>query len=205
MGATLRTGIPLALAHAGAAGIGVSAETLMMAAYCRAVFATTGTTKMLVYAVSHNRFLPSMAGVVTSHNQLVPQVVEYDESEPFPVMARRIHAKAFSALKHGCYNPDTVTALKEELNREGPPVDPGYHFNAMIAPGGDPAATLEPSSVKWYTPARATGGAFYMIVRAITAVNILFRVSRPEFDRDTLAACLDSIQDTLTSTVAVTA
>jgi hypothetical protein len=197
---------------------------------------------MLLYSMTHNRFSPSTANLVTSQNQWVPHVIEYDGEAPFSELAARVHAEAFNALKYGCYDVDAAYGIRDEFNRESPGLDRGFHFNAMVAPPGEPGAAsassradplaasassradplaasassradpldqpdlgvLEPPNIEWYEPIRATGAAFYMIVRAVTTVTIIFRVSRPEFDQEALATALASIQDTLTSAAGAT-
>jgi hypothetical protein len=203
VGATLHTGIPVSMAHKGAANLGISVSSVLLAAYYRALRDTTGTARILLYPMSSNRFDPAVATLVTSQNQWVPLVAEFDGTEPFEVLATKLHWKTFNALKHGCYDPDVIARLRVEANQEVPAVDPGYHFNAVIAPAGDPAAeTVEPARTEWYEPARATGPGFYLIARGISSIELVFRVNRAGFDQETLSRCLTSIQDTLVSITA---
>jgi hypothetical protein len=146
--------------------------------------------------MSANRFDPEMAGVVSSLNQWTVLVIDNDD-EPFDAFVRKLHWKSFSAFKHGCYDPDTIRRIRDEYEQADPPVDVGYHFNALIAPTGEPGVQRGPSHVEWYTPPRALGADFYLIARAITSLDVVLRVKRPEFDRDRLGRFLDVFQHTL--------
>ncbi len=197
LGATLHTGIPLWLAHERAAALEVSLATVMIGAYQRAVRAVTGPGPVLMYPMSANRFDPEMAGVVSSLNQWAVLVLDHDDGEPFDAVVRKLHWKSFNAFKNGRYDTDAVRRIRDEYDAADPPVDAGYHFNALIAPTGEPGVESRPSTVEWYTPPRVVGADFYLIVRAISTVEIVLRVKRPEFDRDRLGRFLDSFQHTL--------
>jgi len=200
IGATLHTGIPLSKAHEGAAGLGISLASVLLAAYYCALREATGSSKILLYPMANNRFDPTMADIVTSQNQWVPLVAEFDEAEPFDTLAGKIHWKTFNALKNGCHDVDATNRIRAEFSAMDPPVDPGYNFNAVVAPAGDPATeSIDPSRVEWYVPARTTGPGFYLIARAISSIELVFRVNRPGIDKEALTTCLTSVQDRLLS------
>ncbi len=203
IGATLYTGIPLPLAHDGAAALDISAASLVMAAFYQALRSATGAASVLLYPMSSNRFDADLADLVTSLNQWVPLVLDFDASVPFAEMAKKVHWKTFNALKNGIGDPDAIINVQAEYDQLDPPVDPGFRFNAILAPPGfSTGGTREPARVQWYDPARTpVPGSFYLIARGITTIDVLVRANRPGFDRDTMDACLTSIEDALLSIV----
>jgi hypothetical protein len=200
VGVNLWTGIPVAVGQAAAARLGISASALVAAAYGLAVARVTGADRILLISMSNNRFHRDLASVVTSVNEWVPQIVDYDPGQPFEEAAYRVHTRLLNAHKHGLYHPDPITAARVEARDRG--IDPGYHLNAMVAPTGDPDAPMEPPRIEWYDCDRGAGPACYLTVRALTTFDLLFRIRRRDLDRATITAILGSIQDTLTAAVA---
>ncbi|WP_432840609.1 condensation domain-containing protein [Dactylosporangium sp. CA-092794] len=194
VGATIHTGIPLPQAHDAAAKLGVSLASLLIAVYHRAVCATTGERTHLMFPMSSNRFDERHAGVVTSLNQWVPLLLDLDPDEPLETAAPRAHWKTFNALKNGVCSPDAIVAIRAEHQD----ADPGYSYNAIIAPPGFPSAdSPEPSTVEWYEPARTTGPGFYLIARGLTSLDLIMRVYRPGWDRPHVERFVESVRSQL--------
>jgi acetyl esterase len=205
-GATLHTGIPLALAHEAAAALGVSVATLVLAAYYAALRKVTGDDRIMITQISHNRFDSDTAGLVTSMNQWAAMVLDADESDMGELCAK-LQGKAFSALKNGICDPDYLVRLREEMfELADPPVDPGFNLNIILAPPNvAPPAEREAPSKEFYEPDRNFGAVFYMIVRGIEKIDVLIRTRRPEFDRERLEALLDEFQTGLETALVVAA
>ncbi len=202
VGATLHTGIPMPMAHEGAAKLDISVASLLQAAYYRGLRTVLGNPKVLMFPLSNNRFDPDVAQMVTSLVQWVPMLLEFDAAEPFEEIAKKVHWKQFSALKHGFCDPDVIMSIRGEFEALDPPVDQGFYLNPIIAPPGFPSSdTLTPSHIEWYEPARTTGPGVYVIVRGLTSIDVLVRANRPGFGKEAVATCLDSIQDALLTVV----
>jgi hypothetical protein len=193
IGATLHTGIPMPLAHEAAAKLDATAGSALLAAYYRAVCAVTGERTQLMFPMTANRFDERHAVVVTSLNQWVPMLLEFDEAEPFEAVVSKMHWKMFNARKNGLCSPDAILAIRDEQAD----ADPGYYYNPMLTDPGFPSEdSVVPSTVEWYEPARATGPGFYVICRGITSLDLVLRVNRPGWDRPRLEAFLQHLQGT---------
>ena len=198
LGSTLHTGIPVPMAHDGAGKMEISLASLLLAGYYRGLRTALGTSAVLMFPVTNNRFDPAVAEVVTTLVQWAPVVLDFDDAEPFEEMAKKIHWKAFNAMKHGVCDPDAIMAIRDEHEAMGPPVDPGFYYNPILAPPGFPSTdSLSPQAIEWYEPARTTGPGVYVIARGLTSIDIIVRANRPGFDKAALGACLASIQDAL--------
>ncbi|GGM22165.1 condensation domain-containing protein [Dactylosporangium sucinum] len=194
LGATLHTGIPMPLAHEGAAKHEVSAASLVLAAYYAAVREVTGERAQLFYPMSSNRYDDEHAAVVTSLNQWTPLLLDLDS--PFGEMLAKVHWKSFTALKHGVCSPDAILAIRSEHERGGG--DPGYYYNPILAPPGFPSEdTVAAPSVEHYAPARATGPGFYVIARGLTSLDLIVRVHRPGWTQASLDRVLTLTQSML--------
>ena len=198
-GATLETGIPLEVAHAGAEKLDVSLATVVLAAYYHALRTALNRPELLLMAISANRFDPSMAGVVTSLTQWAPMLLDFDGSEPFAELAAKVHGKALNGFKNSICDPDYVVNIREEyFEKADPPADKGFNTNIILAPPGfAPAVEQQPRSVDFATPARSFGPGFYFIVSAIERIGVTVRCHRPDVDRAALATILDVFQETL--------
>ena len=199
LGASVHTGIPLEVAHAGAERLDVSMATIVLAAYYHALRTALERPAILLMAISANRFNPSMAGVVTSLTQWAPMLLDFDGTETFADLAAKVHGKALNAFKNSICDPDYVVDIREEyFEKTDPPVDKGFNTNVILAPPGfAPAVEQEPFTVEYATPARATGPGFYFIVSGIERIDVAVRCNRPDVDQDRLAAILDVFQETL--------
>ena len=199
LGASVHTGIPLEVAHAGAERLDVSMATIVLAAYYHALRTALERPAILLMAISANRFDPSMAGVVTSLTQWAPMLLDFDGTETFADLAAKVHGKALNAFKNSICDPDYVVDIREEyFEKTDPPVDKGFNTNVILAPPGfAPAVEQEPFTVEYATPARATGPGFYFIVSGIERIDVAVRCNRPDVDQDRLAAILDVFQETL--------
>jgi hypothetical protein len=199
LGASVHTGIPLEVAHAGAERLDVSMATIVLAAYYHALRTVLERPAILLMAISANRFDPSMAGVVTSLTQWAPMLLDFDGTETFADLAAKVHGKALNAFKNSICDPDYVVDIREEyFEKTDPPVDKGFNTNVILAPPGfAPAVEQEPYAVEYATPARATGPGFYFIVSGIERIDVAVRCNRPDVDQDRLAAILDVFQETL--------
>jgi hypothetical protein len=201
-GATLHTGIPVPMAHDGAAKLDISLESLLLAAYYRGLRSALGSSAVLMFPISSNRFDPDAARLVTTLAQWVPMLVDFDESVPFEEIARKLHWNSIKALKYGVCDPDVIINVRNEFERKDPPVDAGFYFNPIVAPVGFPSAdTFEPSTTEWYVPERATGPGVYAIVRGLTSIDVIVRANRAGFDKEALSTCFASIQDALLTAV----
>jgi hypothetical protein len=205
-GATLHTGIPLAVAHEAAAALGVSVATLVLAAYYAALRSVTGESGILVTQISNNRFDSDTAALVTSMNQWAAMLLELEETD-IADLAGKLQGKAFAALKNGICDPDYLVRLRDELfERAEPPVDPGFNLNIILAPPHlTPPSDREPPTKEFYLPDRNFGAVFYMIVRGIEKIDVLIRTRRPEFDRTRLEALLDAFQQNMEMALAAAA
>ena len=199
LGAALHTGIPLEPAHAGAERLDVSLATVVLAAYYHAIRTVLERRAVLLMAISANRFDATMAGVVTSLTQWAPMLLDFDGSEPFADLARKVHGKALKAFKNSICDPDYVVKVREEFfEKADPPVDKGFNTNVILAPPGfAPAVAQEPCTVDFATPARAWGPGLYFIVTGIERIDVAVRCSRPDVDQEKLAAILEVFQATL--------
>lgn len=199
IGATLHTGIPLELGHEGADKMDASLASAVLAAYYDALRAATGASEILLIPMSANRFDAGVASVVTSLNQWVPLLLEFDGGESIGELSRVVHWKAFNAFKNGTCDPDAIVRIRDEFFEQAdPPVSPGYNFNAILAPPGFASGVRRvPSETEFYVPARATGPGFYLIARGIETIDLIVRVNRPEFDQPKVAAFLASMQESL--------
>ena len=199
LGATLHTGIPLEVAHAGAERLDVSTASVVLAAYYHAVRTVLERSAVLLTAISANRFDPSMAGVVTSLTQWAPMLLDFDGTEPFADLAAKVHGKALNAFKNSICDPDYVVAVREEyFEKADPPVDKGFSTNVILAPPGfAPAVEQEPRTVEFAPPARSFGPGFYFIVSGLERIDVTVRSNRPDVDQQKLAAILDVFHETL--------
>lgn len=196
--ATLHTGIPLPMAHDSAAKLDISVATALLSAYYRGIQKAIGQNRALIYGVSNNRFDADVARMVTSLVQWAPTVLEFDAGDTFTEVAQKVHWKSFNALKYGACDPDAIFRIRDEFAAMDPPVDAGFNFNPMIAPPGFPSTdVLQPSTIEWYDPARATGPGVYLIVRALSSIEVMISANRPGFDKVAMHTCLTSIQDDL--------
>ncbi|GIJ76653.1 Condensation domain-containing protein [Micromonospora phaseoli] len=197
--ATMHTGIPEPMLRAAAQGIGATVAAVSLTAYCRALISTGVTsTPVLLYPMSSNRFDPAVTSVVTSMNQWLPVLAELDPDQSFAQAARALYVRNMRALKHGVYDPDTVTRVREDAEREGGPLDPGYHFNLLLPPMTvDPPEEIQESSIEWHTPIRSTGPGFYLMASADTTVRLTVRVIREGYRREELHALLTTMRDDL--------
>ncbi|WP_020519781.1 condensation domain-containing protein [Catelliglobosispora koreensis] len=197
VGGILHTGIPTPLAHEGADKLDVTLASLILAAYYRGLREVTGKPKHLLYPMSNNRFDAETKTLVSSLNQWVPLLLEFGDDEPLTEVVQRTHWKAFNALKYGLCRANVTVGMRDEFEAGGG--DPGHYFNPMIAKPGFPSAdVLVPSHVEWFEPARATGPGFYLIVRAITSVDLVVRTNRPGYGKEEIEVFLASLQATLT-------
>lgn len=199
IGATLNTGIPLEVAHAGAEKLDVSLATVVLAAYCHALRTALNRRALLLMAISANRFDPSMAGVVTSLNQWAPMVLDFDGSESFAELAAKVHGRALSGFKNSICDPDLVVKIREEyFEKADPPVDQEFSTTIILAPPGfAPAVEQQPRSVDFATPARAFGPGLYFIVSATERIDVAVRCHRPDVGQDGPATILDVFHETL--------
>jgi hypothetical protein len=78
IGATVHTGIPLERAHEGAAALGVSVASVVLAAFYRALRLVTGSSEFLLLPMSANRFDATTATMVTSLSQRVPLLLAFN-------------------------------------------------------------------------------------------------------------------------------
>jgi hypothetical protein len=199
MGATVQTGVPLEVAHAGAAKLDVSLATVVLAAYYHAIRTTLDRPALLLMAISANRFDPSMAGVVTSLTQWAPMLLDFDGTEPFAELAVKVHGRALNAFKNSICDPDYVVNIREEyFEKADPPADQGFNTNIILAPPGfAPAVEQQARTVDFATPARSFGPGFYFIVSGIERIDIAVRCHRADVGREELAGILDVFQETL--------
>ncbi len=202
LGAVLRTGIPMPLAHEAMARHDVTLASLILAAYYRGIQAATGEREVLLYPMSANRFDEQHARVVTSLNQWAPLVLDLDPDGPFEETLPKVHWKAFNALKNGVCSPDAIWQIRDEHSRLDPPADRGFYYNPMLAPQGFPSGDrLEAPAIDWFEHGRTTGPGFYLIVRGLTSLNLMFRVNRAGFDRDSMTTMLTTVQACLAETL----
>jgi len=196
LGATLTTGIPLEAAHAGAAKLGVSLQTVVLAAYYHAVREVMDRSAVLILAISANRFDSTTAGVVTSLNQWAAILLDFDGTETFAELVAKVHGKSLTGLKNSICHPDTVMSIREEFfEKADPPVDEGFNINTILAPPGfAPAVEQKPSQVEFAPPARNFGPGFYLIARGIDTIDCIVRCNRPDVDQATLARIMDVLQ-----------
>jgi len=199
IGATLRTGVPLELAHEGAAKLDASIASVLLAACYQSLREITGRSQILLLPMSANRFDSATAAVVTSLNQRVPLLLDFDGSESFPELAAKVHWESFKALKHGYYDPDAIARIRQEFFEQAdPPVDPGYNFNGILAPPRfAPPVQPEPAELEFSAPARTTIPGFYLAAMGIERIDLLARTNRAEFDQPAFAAFLSSVQEIL--------
>jgi hypothetical protein len=202
LGAVLQSGIPMPLAHEAMGKYDVTLASLILAAYYRGVQAATGEREVLLFPMSANRFDEQHARVVTSLNQWAPLLLDLEADEPFPAILPKVHWKAFNALKNGVCSPDTIWQIRDEHSRLDPPVDRGFYYNPMLAPPGFPSQDrLEAPKVDWFEHGRTTGPGFYLIVRGLTSLNLMFRVNRAGFDREALNTVMTMMQACLAETL----
>lgn len=202
LGAVLQTGIPMPIAHEAMGKHDVTMPSLILAAYYRGIQAATGEREVLLFPMSANRFDEQHARVVTSLNQWAPLLLDLEPDEPFEAILPKVHWKAFNALKNGVCSPDAIWQIRDEHNRLDPPADRGFYYNPMLAPPGFPSDDrLEPPKIDWYEHGRKTGPGFYLIVRGLTSLNLMFRVNRAGFDRDSMTTMLTTMQDCLAETL----
>lgn len=202
LGAVLQTGIPMPVAHAAVAAYEVTLASLILAAYYRGIQAATGEREVLLYPMSANRFDEQHARVVTSLNQWAPLLLDLEPDEPFEAILPKVHWKAFNALKNGVCSPDAIWQIRDEHAKLDPPVDQGFYYNPMLAPPGFPSDdALVAPKIEWFEHGRTTGPGFYLIVRGLTSLNLMFRVNRAGFDRDSLSTVMTTMQEHLAATL----
>ncbi|GAA3303744.1 hypothetical protein Dvina_13870 [Dactylosporangium vinaceum] len=193
IGARVRTGIPMPMAHAATATTGASLSSILLAVYHRAICELTGEPRHLMFSLSNNRYGDLQADMVTSLVQWAPLIMEAELSRPGAPLAEvveKVHWKHFSALKHAACSPDAIAAA----HAEQPDADAGYHYNPMLAPPGFPSDDVPmPTAVEYYEPARASGPNFYIIVRGLTSLDLDVRVNRPGWDAPRVAAFVDRV------------
>jgi hypothetical protein len=196
LGATLTTGIPLEAAHTGAAKLGVSLQTVVLAAYYQALREVMGRSAVLILAISANRFDSSTAGIVTSLNQWAPILLDFDGGETFADLVAKVHGKSLTGLKNSICDPDAVMRFREEFfEKADPPVDQGFNINTILAPPGfAPPVEQRPSHVEFAPPARNFGPGFYLIVRGIDTIDCIVRCNRPDVDQETLGEIMEVLQ-----------
>jgi Condensation domain len=211
IGATVHTGIPLERAHEGAAALGVSVASVMLAAFYRALRLVTGSSEFLLLPMSANRFDAATATMVTSLSQRVPLLLAFDgdgdgapglspDDDPsFADLAHRVHWKSFNALKNGVCDPDAIARIREEFfELADPPVDPGFNVNTILAPPGFAAPVdPEPPTTEFYVPTCNNRPGFYLVTPGIERIDLIVRSNRADFDRAAIAALLASMQETL--------
>jgi hypothetical protein len=153
--------------------------------------------------MSFNRFDAESAALVTSLNQWVPLLLEFDADEPLDSMVKKVHWKAFNAFKNGTCDPDAIVAIRTEFEALDPPIDPGFNFNAILAPPGFPAPEEPPAPPRfeWYDLDRTSGPGFYLIARAISSISIVCRIRWPAMTKPILEDFLMSMRDTLVEAV----
>ncbi|WP_422736001.1 condensation domain-containing protein [Micromonospora sp. WMMD729] len=201
--ATMHTGIPEPMLRAGARGIGVTVAAVLLTAYCRALIrAGTTDTPALLYPMSSNRFDPAVTSLVTSMNQWVPLLAAPEPDEAFAQTARTLYVRNMRALKHGVYDPDAVAGIREDIERAGGPLDPGYHFTFLLPPMVvSPPAEIQESRIEWHVPIRSTGPDFYLMASADSTVRLTVRVIRDGYRRQELEALLVAMRNDLSELV----
>jgi Condensation domain len=205
IGATLHTGIPLELAHEGAAKLDVSVASVVLAAFYHSLRQVTGRSEILLLPMSANRFDAATTTMVTTLNQRVPLLLALNSggsasaSESFAELAGLVHWKSFSALKNGICDPDAIVRIRQEFfELANPPVDPGFYFNGILAPPGfAPPVDPEPPRTEFYQPTRTTKPGFYLIAAGIERIDLVVRSNRAEFDQSSITALLVAMQKTL--------
>src|SRR6185369_475079 len=145
----------------------------------------TGEREVLLFPMSANRFDEQHARVVTSLNQWAPLLLDLEPDEPLEAILPKVHWKAFNALKNGVCSPDAIWQIRDEHTRLDPPADRGFYYNPMLAPPGFPSEDrLDAPKIDWFEHGRTTGPGFYLIVRGLTSLNLMFRVNRGGIDRE---------------------
>jgi hypothetical protein len=171
---------------------------VILAAYGVVLARTTADPPLLLFPMSSNRFDPAVAGLVTSMNQWVPLLFDPAPEKPFPAIVRGLHFKSLGALKHGIYDPDVIIRMREEADREGVPVDPGYHFTYLLPPMNvSPPSEITDPVMEWHIPIRNTGPAVYLIVNAHEEINLTLRVIRRGYTREQLETVLTGMRELL--------
>ncbi|MGI5177300.1 condensation domain-containing protein [Dactylosporangium sp. CA-152071] len=202
VGAVLQTGIPMPQAHEAMAKFEVTLASLILAAYYRGIQAATGEQEVLLFPMSANRFDEQHARVVTSLNQWAPLLLDLDAAEPFTEILPKVHWKAFNALKNGVCSPDAIWQIRDEHAKLDPPADRGFYYNPMLAPPGFPSDDhLVAPKIDFFDHGRTTGPGFYLIVRGLTSLNLMFRVNRSGFDRDSVNTVMTTMQDCFAQTL----
>lgn len=144
----------------------VSIQSVIFAAYCKALCERTGGHQILVGLIAGNRVDPRYKGLVSSLDQLVPVLVDLRQNEQFDSFVLRVHRLAFTAYRHACFDVDSLQAVEREFGVNGSGAGFRYFFNFMppttgaVIEGGDPisAAGWE---VKVETQGRDNGFASY--------------------------------------------
>ncbi|WP_268960113.1 condensation domain-containing protein [Nonomuraea montanisoli] len=200
--ATLRTGISPATMKKCAVGHATSATGLLLAVFTRALCRLGAMIHPAVHIMSANRFDPLFRGAIANQAQFVPIISSGDQDDHLEVQGERLHRDSLLAYRNGCYNPDTVRALREAkhgLDAHGEPtIFFNYAENASASPASDDLGMTE---LSWAPVRIAAEPGLYGYVWGGRRISLILRASWPGFGRDRVEQALRLMHEELVSAI----
>ena len=139
---------------------------------------------------------------MTSLNQWAPLLLDLEPDEPFEAILPKVHWKAFNALKNGVCSPDAIWQIRDEHAASTRPSTAGSTTTRCSRrPASRRRTALAPPKIDWFEHGRTTGPGFYLIVRGLTSLNLMFRVNRAGIDREALSTVMTTMQACLAETL----
>ncbi|GAA2119186.1 hypothetical protein GCM10009759_67060 [Kitasatospora saccharophila] len=189
--------------------LGVSAPSVLLAAFCAALARHTGEERVLVAVYANNRSDPRWEGLVAAQNQIIPLLVQTTPDEEFGAFATRVHWELIRSYKHAAYNVDDALLAGAENGYEGT-VNGSfagsvsgffrYFFNYL----GDYQRDQTPvnSAMETGTGGRNIGAPLYLQVQDGDALTSTLRENSSSADFKVVTEILLALEDVLVSAAA---
>jgi hypothetical protein len=161
-----------------AASLGVSLQTVVFSAFCRAVAERDGHRDIVVGQVAGNRTDARSRRLVSTVVQLVPVPVRIELDDTFATLAKRLQWSTLSAYRHGYFDVDALRGVEEEYGHNAAGAGFRYFFNFSDAfPKDDD--TVELGDVGWtietHDRGRDNGFKVYFVGTASTVLECRLR------------------------------
>lgn len=197
---TVRSQRALAHARSTADRLGITASTVLSAAFTRTLASLLGSGLPPVYFMSSNRHLPRYKDLVASMNQWVPFLPDPAADEAFDTACLRLHGLRMAALRYSCFNPDMASALRGELTKVlGGGLAPGVYLNHVPATDGAERAGREELDVVWRDLGYTAEPGFFCLLTELGGFTMAVRATWSGVEAGDVEGLLHGVHRALTA------